>query len=122
VLSGAQYQRIRRYPKSVQTPLLDNGAKVLVGDGDHLMVKLDNLTMDQIDQVFDYDGVRDLAAQRSFKESRTTRRELEAKQQAAKDANAAPDWEVVGDKLVIHTAELRLTKAQVLEILAEMVK
>lgn len=61
--------KLRKLPLSQQRQALDDGVEVLVGEGDHLIVQVHDLTSEQVRQVFDRDHVRSLAAQRAWLES-----------------------------------------------------
>ena len=69
-----KYQYLSRCDLSVQKQVLDKGVKVLVidseGKSDHIMVSIDNLQDGQFAQCFHSGGLRDIAEQRAWIESR----------------------------------------------------
>lgn len=60
---------IREFPVEEQQEIQKNGIDVLTVDGTTLKVKLENLTKEQINQVFTRNDVRDVPAQRAYIES-----------------------------------------------------
>lgn len=93
--SGRQYQVIKTLPYNVQERILtDDYVVVLTSDGSNLKVPIDCLTPDQVKQVFDKSGVRDIPAQKAYIESQKTQNMIKsASAKATKDG-----YEVVNDK------------------------
>jgi hypothetical protein len=86
---------IKLLTKSQQTRVLDEGVEVLTCNGDVLKVDVNNLTGDQVKQVFDRGVIRDLSGQRAYMESVKTYR-------TSADAKPAFDrWSIKSGKLVV---------------------
>jgi hypothetical protein len=103
-----QANRLRSMPLTVQKNAIDNGVKVYIAEGEHLNVKLENLTRDQANQVFDGKNmrIRDEAAQRAYLESKKT----------TTASNTIPDYEWFSGKLKINRP---MTPNEILRIIAE---
>lgn len=111
--SGGAANRVRRLPtKSQQTEVLDKGVEVLTKDGSMLTVKCENLTTDQVRQVFAGDHVRDAAGQKAYIESQAVySRELKTVQSSA--------FETRGATLIVHEP-MRFSRQDLARIVAEM--
>lgn len=110
--TGFQFARLRFLPFSEQERALDGGPiEVLLPGGDKLKVSIDNMTREQAAQVFSPSGIRDIAAQRAFLESRkihkTTTIELPKNKYHVSRGTL-----VVGDVV--------FTKAELVKILGEL--
>jgi hypothetical protein len=108
---GNAQAELRRLPVSTQKEVLDKGVKLLTKRGDHMMVKVENLTTAQKAQVFDKHNVRDLAAQRSWQEDR---------QRSIVVENETPAYEVKGGRLVVFKP-CKISKQELAIILSEVV-
>ena len=102
-------------PIATQKEALDNGIKVVVNGGQHLVIKPENMTRDQARQVFAYDHIRTEAEQRAWLETQKT---IATRAKELTQATASP-FEVVGSRLVINKPQT-FTRLQLLEILASM--
>lgn len=110
LLNGGTANKImRKLPRSQQTAALDNGVELLLGDGDTLMVKVENLTPKQAKQVFASDHVRSLGEQRAYIES------LHAPQPKV----YKPSYTIKRGVLHINAAT-KLTRKEITRILMEM--
>jgi hypothetical protein len=108
---GNAQAELRRLPVSTQKEVLDKGVKLLTKRGDHMMVKVENLTTAQKAQVFDKHSVRDLAAQRAWQEDR---------QRSIVVENETPAYEVKRGRLVIYKA-CQISKQELAHLLTEVV-
>lgn len=57
---------LAKCPMELQSEYVSNRVELAVGDGDSLFVKISDLTPSQAKQLFDYDTIRDLPAQRAW--------------------------------------------------------
>lgn len=104
---------LRRLPYKVQETYITQPVELLITNGDTLRVDVHNLTREQADQVFNGDGVRPLAAQRSWLESRA----MEKAQ--PKDLHVEP-YIVKRNVLKVNEAGTIFTRKDLIRILAEM--
>lgn len=113
--SGRWVSHVMRLPLSDQEAFIEGGVEVLSPDGaDHRVIKLEDLSQDQLAQVFGPEGVRTLAAQRTYLEERE--RESEMKRPVE-----VPElvWKIRRGRVII-TKPCELTARQLSLILAEM--
>ena len=108
---GNAQAELRRLNTSDQKEALDKGVKLLTKSGDSLIVKVENLTAAQKTQVFTKDKVRDMAAQRAWREDR---------QHSIVVENEAPKYEVKNGRLEVYRP-CKLSKQELAVILAEVV-
>lgn len=109
VMSSAGANALRRCPFSVQKVALANGVEVLTANGDVLKVSIDNLTIEQVRQVFAGDHTRDAAAQRAWLET--------SARKAPKPPATA--YRISAGKVTINQP-CTMTRVELLRILAEM--
>jgi hypothetical protein len=67
--------RLEKYGADEQKRALDEPLPVLTADGSELLVKLENLTPEQVAQVFARDHIRDIPAQKAWIESEKMRKQ-----------------------------------------------
>ena len=107
---GRAASYLKRLPPSDQTAAFDNGLKMLLANGDAILVKPELMTREQCEQIFADNHVRTAGEQRVYLESKKVDPVLF---KTASQAVAAAAVEVVGKKLVVRsavtftTAELR---------------
>lgn len=104
--------RLRGMPLKVQGQALDEGVRLLLPNGEHLQITIQNLTADQANQIFDTKNMclRNDAAQRAYLESRKTA--LTTRKRKAK-----PDYEIRNGRVRINRF---MTPREVLAILAKV--
>ncbi|HBJ87125.1 MAG TPA: hypothetical protein DDZ88_25350 [Verrucomicrobiales bacterium] len=104
-------RRLLKLPLSVQTQAIEAGVEVLDPDEQTTrLIPVDELTPKQVEQVFPKHG-----HQRSLAEQRTWLRERKSKQPVP----VSPAYRVCKDCIITPAGE-RITKAQILQWLAEM--
>jgi hypothetical protein len=106
---GSASKALRRLPRSQQSTALDQGVEVLVGSGETLLVRVENLTTVQAKQVFAGDHIRSLGEQRAW---------LEA-QHAPESKEYKAAYIIRKDVLHINAATT-LTRKELTRILMEM--
>ena len=112
--SGALYSRISRFPVSQQKAISDNGVEVLCAGGDSFITKIENLTPEQVQQVFTKDGIRTLAQQKAYIESKKLK-------ETVKTTTFQRGYVVQGKKVII-TEPLELTAKDLARLLSEVTK
>jgi hypothetical protein len=102
--------QLRCMPATVQADVLDEGVDLVVGEGEHLKVKLENLTREQATQAFDARNkcLRSAPAQRAYIEKVKLARQ--------KEPATTPDYEWIGGRLKINRA---MQPNEILKIIAE---
>lgn len=109
------YRRLRSLPYTSQAAILDSGAIEVVVDiesGDALRVSVVDLTPDQVKQVFSVDGKRSKDEQRAFLRRATS---------PSPKINAEPPaYFVKKDVVYVTRAPLQFSKAELLNLLAEI--
>ena len=102
-----------RLPYSLQGSAIEEGVDLLIDESDSLKVKAENLTFDQVKQVFDGSNVRSLAAQKAYLEDLRIKASL----------NAIPDvtapYQIKGNKVLISSA-CSLNQKDLLRMLQEI--
>jgi len=110
-LAAMPYSQQVRYSKEPVSVLVKNGKS-----SDTLLVKVENLTTEQVRQVFAKDGIRDLGAQRAW---------IEDREKAIREAEVVEcsEWEVpwsVKGKQVVFSKPCAMGRKELLAILSEM--
>jgi hypothetical protein len=104
---------LMRLPYSLQSSAIEDGVDLLVHEADSMKVKAENLTHDQVKQVFDGSNVRSLAGQKAYLEDLRIKASL----------NAIPDvtapYQIKGNKVLISSA-CSLTQKDLLRMLQEI--
>ena len=104
---------LMRLPYSLQGSAIEEGVDLLIDESDSLKVKAENLTFDQVKQVFDGSNVRSLAAQKAYLEDLRIKASL----------NAIPDvtapYQIKGNKVLISSA-CSLNQKDLLRMLQEI--
>jgi hypothetical protein len=112
--SGAA-SKVMALPLSEQQEILDCGVEVMSADGlDHRLIPLEELTPEQVRQVFGDGGVRTLAQQRTWMEN-----EREARRTVEPIDQVDVVYKIRG-KRVIFTRACEMTARQLAMILAEV--
>jgi len=109
--SGVGYQKLRSCVYSDQAKYISEPVEVLLCNGDVLKVSVADLTKEQANQVFNYDKIRDIAAQKAFLES--------VKSSTAVDIVRKQSPYTV-TKQGLRVGSLLITKNELLNILSEM--
>jgi hypothetical protein len=107
---GAAAHALRRLPVSEQKRALDKGVEVYAGGTDRMVVPVHKITPEQAKLVFAYDHVRDLPEQRQILQTEAVVRKPAAPRQGYE----------VGKNAVMINVPMKLTKNDLLRILAEM--
>jgi len=110
--SSPAASKLRKLPYSEQQKVIEVGCEVLTDTGDKLKVKSENLTVDMVKQVFANDHVRDIGAQRAFRESKKIANKI-------KSETPQSIYKVNGAKLEVYTP-CTFTRQQLLNILQDM--
>lgn len=105
---GASF--LEKLPVHVQADTLNNGVKVLTGDGDHLLVRIENMTRHQCRMVFSGDHIRSLNEQRAW---------LESNNQQHPRVKVSKPYEIKGSKVTFNQP-LTLNKSDLISLLAQM--
>ncbi len=103
---------LRRLPVQAQGPALDHGVEVLIGSGDTLRIQIDNLTQQQVRQVFSGDHIRDIPAQRAWLETN-------APHLSSPSIAAGSPWIVKAGKVSV-SRPCQLTRLDLVRMLAEI--
>lgn len=103
---------LQRLPISDQRNALSNGVEVLTHRNDCLIVKVEDLTVEQREQVFSQDSIRDIPAQKAFVEGGSKKKKKET-------VDNIPDFEVVGKRLNVYRPCV-ITKRKLTAILKEI--
>ena len=119
VNTSAGARKLAAMPYSQQVRYTKEPIPVLIKKGnshDTLMVKVEDLTADQIRQVFTKEGIRELGAQRAW---------IEDREKAAREAEVVEcsEWEVpwsVRGKQVVFNKPCAMGRKELLSILSEM--
>jgi hypothetical protein len=113
--AGMAAQRVMSLPLSEQEEILRQGVEVLSLDGlDHRRIPLEELSPDQVRQVFSEEGVRSLSQQRTYLEN-----EREAQRVVEPIQQVDVVYKIRG-KRVIFTRPCEMTARQLAMILAEV--
>jgi hypothetical protein len=116
ILTGVPFgNKLRSLPMSEQRAVLDGSLSLLVRDGDSLQVKLDAITMDQAEQLFARDHIRSLAEQRTWLESRSTIKRMQAD-------HTAPVVELDKKRREIVIGNVRITASEMAEYLRKLME
>jgi hypothetical protein len=110
--SSPAASKLRKLPYSEQRKAIEVGCEVLTDTGDKLKVKSENLTVDMVNQVFANDHIRDIGAQRAFRESKKIVTKIKAEQ-------PTEIYKINGTKLEVYT-HCSFTRQQLLNILQDM--
>jgi len=117
-------KKLAAAPKSQQKKALDKGLEVLVDNGEVLRVKIDDLTSNQIKQVFAGDHVRSIAEQKNYIRNRKAQMEFAAKLNIPKvekePEKVLPIYEIKKGKLIINKPT-ELSRKEVFDILSKLV-
>jgi len=117
-------KKLAAAPKSQQKKALDKGLEVLVDNGEVLRVKIDDLTSNQIKQVFAGDHVRSIAEQKNYIRNRKAQMEFAAKLNIPKvekePEKILPIYEIKKGKLIINKPT-ELSRKEVFDILSKLV-
>lgn len=110
------YMKLRALPKRLQDKYLNESVEVLVyndnGEIDKLKTSVRDLSADAANQVFDKSGVRSLAEQRVY---------LESKRNLKQRVKVKDQKYVVRKDILMVTAPCNFTKKELLNILSGMV-
>jgi len=105
-------EKLRKLPFSEQKKAIEIGFEVLTDTGDVLKVKTENLTRTLINQVIAKDHIRDIPAQKAYRESQ----KIIVKLNKDKPSNM---WQIKGNTLVV-VAPTTFTRQQLLNILQDI--
>ena len=105
-------EKLRKLSFSDQEKAIDVGFEVLTDSGDVLKVKPENLTRNLINQVFAKDHIRDIAAQRAYREGQ----KIVVKLNHDKPSDL---WMIKGQNLIV-IAPTMFTRQQLLNILQDI--
>jgi uncharacterized protein YjhX (UPF0386 family) len=114
IASGVQYHKLAKCSLSDQEKYLSSPIPVLCANGDVLNVAIDNLTKEQVEQVFSYDRVKSIPEQKAYLESLKTVKEVET----AKSKTSAP-YKITKYGLENITVS-RLSKAELFAIVQKL--
>lgn len=105
-------QKAKLLPYSTQEAIINNGIDVLTVKGDVLKIQLDNLTPEQIKQVFNGNELRDISSQRAWIES------IKMVEMTSKK-KACSQWTIKGTSLVVMEP-MTFTRQELARIMAEI--
>ena len=109
--TGNQYKKLAKCPLSEQETYIKEPVEVLLPNGDVLKIKIENLTQEQIKQVFDKSHVRDISDQKSYLKNLESTISIKA-------PTYKKPYKVYKDKVVINGVSF--TKDDLFNILREM--
>jgi len=115
--SGRQYQALARCPLSDQEKCFNNPIPVLCANGDVLNVSIENLTKEQVDQVFSNGTVRSIAGQKNYLESLKTQGEVEKAKESTAQKPAPYKVTKYGIEKITVTS---ISRAELLAILNKL--
>ena len=104
---------LMKLPYSLQSAAIDEGVDLLIDEADSLKVRAENLTHDQVKQVFDGGTVRSLAAQKAYLE------DLRVKASLNSIPEVSAPYQIRGNKVLISSA-CSLNQKDLLRMLQEI--
>lgn len=109
--SSVAEHRLSRLPLSEQRAVLESGIPVLESDGvNHRVIRVEQLSGEQVKQVFRKSGLRSLASQRTYIQERKIK---------ATPAVLEKDYQVGHDSVVV-LRPVKFTRQQLAQILAQI--